>query len=75
MKNLLDFDTAKKRAPAENRGGQIKTFHGRSWIPILAQDKAEGWDEIGVAIGQREIEIGLFEREPDGREKRARASR
>ena len=43
----------------------------------LADASALGITGLGkpVAIGQREIEIGLFEREADRREKGARASR
>ena len=59
---------AEKRAPktllkvekvpfGENAGKQPRAYHGRSWIPILEQTSAEGWDEIGASHTFHEIQM------------------
>ena len=57
LAKYIDFKAPKERAPSENLGKQITKFHGRSWVPILAQEKADGWDEIGASHTFHEIQM------------------
>ena len=57
LKTLLDFKKPKERAPAENRGDQVSKFHGRSWLPLLEQKNADGWDQIGASHTFHEIQM------------------
>lgn len=66
--DLADGYDPKKRAPkkllpvekvpfGENRGKNIKAYHGRSWIPILEKDNPDGWDQIGASHTFHEIQM------------------
>ncbi len=57
LQKLMDFKKPQERAPAENRGNQVTKFHGRSWLPILTHENAEGWDEIGASHTFHEIQM------------------
>jgi len=46
-----------KVASGENAGKPVTAYHGRSWIPILAEASAEGWDEIGASHTFHEIQM------------------
>lgn len=59
---------AAKRAPktfrevptvgvGENRGEIPKSYHGRSWVPILEESNPEGWDEIVASHTFHEIQM------------------
>ncbi len=41
----------------ENRGPVPKTYHGRSWVPILGEPTPSGWDEIGASHTFHEIQM------------------
>ena len=42
----------------ENRGGKnYKSYHGRSWIPILGKSDAAGWDNIQASHTFHEIQM------------------
>jgi len=62
--SLIDFAgteyKGRKKEPAvfmENQGPVRKKLHGRSWIPILSETEAEGWDEIGASHTFHEIQM------------------
>ena len=54
---LINFDEAEKRANNENKGPKIKSFHGRSWVPILEKNNPDGWDNIGASHTFHEIQM------------------
>jgi N-sulfoglucosamine sulfohydrolase len=61
-KNWVDPKTywkVKPYAAKENRGGgfNFRKYHGRSWIPILGQEDAQGWDEIHASHTFHEIQM------------------
>lgn len=46
------------KVPAgENPGKAEKSYHGRSWIPILEESHPKGWDEIGASHTFHEIQM------------------
>ena len=58
----MDPDTYwadKAYAARENRGGgfNFRSYHGRSWIPILGQATPEGWDAIYASHTFHEIQM------------------
>ncbi len=55
-KAVGDAFTRKVR-PRENASRVFKSFHGRSWIPVLDKENAEGWDEIGASHTFHEIQM------------------
>jgi N-sulfoglucosamine sulfohydrolase len=48
-----------KEGVLENRGpkNELNHYHGRSWIPILGQTTADGWDEIFASHTFHEIQM------------------
>ena len=50
----LSFEKAGK---GENAGKAPKKYHGRSWLPILDQAQAEGWDHIVASHTFHEIQM------------------
>ena len=59
---------AKKQAPkqllpipkvgvGENAGKPVKKYHGRSWLPILEQESADGWDQANSSHTFHEIQM------------------
>jgi len=53
-KKPLSFEKAGK---GENAGKPPKKYHGRSWLPILDQAQAEGWDHIVASHTFHEIQM------------------
>ena len=41
----------------ENSGPQITRYHGRSWVPILAEEKPASWDVIHASHTFHEIQM------------------
>ena len=41
----------------ENAGKKETQYHGRSWLPILAESNPGGWDEIGASHTFHEIQM------------------
>jgi len=41
----------------ENAGKPIKQYHGRSWLPILAEESADGWDQVNSSHTFHEIQM------------------
>ena len=46
-----------KVPPGENAGKPVKSYHGRSWVPILSEPSPEGWNEIGASHTFHEIQM------------------
>ncbi|MEM7394137.1 MAG: sulfatase, partial [Verrucomicrobiota bacterium] len=57
--NPRDYWKDKPYAAKENRGGGFKfrSYHGRSWMSILGQEDAEGWDAIHASHTFHEIQM------------------
>ena len=49
----------KPYAAKENRSGGFKwrSYHGRSWIPVLGEENPEGWDQIFASHTFHEIQM------------------
>ena len=58
---LVKNSPAKKKrggdGEMENPGPQITRYHGRSWVPILAEEKPAGWDVIHASHTFHEIQM------------------
>lgn len=52
-----DSRTLPPTTPGENRGKPYKGFHGRSFIPIIGQPNAAGWDQIAASHTFHEIQM------------------
>ena len=47
-----------KTVPAGEKAGKpVKSYHGRSWVPILSEASPKGWDEIGASHTFHEIQM------------------
>ncbi|MDB4687438.1 sulfatase [Akkermansiaceae bacterium] len=53
-KKPLSFEKAGK---GENTGKVPKKYHGRSWLPILEESSAKGWDHIVASHTFHEIQM------------------
>ena len=52
-----DSRTLPPTTPGENRGKPYRGFHGRSFIPIIGQQHADGWDQIAASHTFHEIQM------------------
>lgn len=43
--------------PSDNLGPELKSYHGKSWIPILGNPNAEHWDTIFASHTFHEIQM------------------
>ena len=57
--NPKEYWNDKEYAAKENRSGKhtFRSYHGRSWIPILGEEHAEGWDNIQASHTFHEIQM------------------
>jgi len=53
-KNPLKVD---KVGEGENSGEIPKTYHGRSWLPLVGTANSKGWDQIGASHTFHEIQM------------------
>jgi N-sulfoglucosamine sulfohydrolase len=51
------FGAVPKPAHGENFGKRPKRYHGRSWLPILAETNPQGWDHIDASHTFHEIQM------------------